>query len=308
MIADVNEQYLYDTYPGLLDILLFDRTTRRNILWATDDYMLVSPSHQAEKEITVEAITDNFAGIIAPRTAKTREQQAVRTKGKAEVFTPSWLCNEQNNLLDEAWFGRSGVFNTPTYQGWRTNHAKIIFLSRKAQKWQNYVDEKRLEITCGEAPYLVSRYDVTTGRPIELKRRIGLLDRKMRVVTENATNETEWLKWSERAFQSVYGFEYQGDSLLLARENLLASYNDYACAALRRSPTHAELVRIAAIISWNLWQMDGLTGTIPFKNPPRNAPQTLFPPENDVNAGPLCRIRDWRSKKTVTFLSLSKGK
>lgn len=307
MITDINEQRFYDTYPGLLDILLFDRTTRRNILWATDDYSLVSPAHQANKEITVEAITGNFSGIIAPRTAKTPEQQAGRTKGKAEVFTPSWLCNEQNNLIDEAWFGRQGVFNIPVCQGWRTNHTKINFPSQGIRKWQRYVDEKRLEITCGEAPYLVSRYDATTGEAIQLKRRIGLLDRKMRVVAENATNETEWLKWAERAVQSVYGFEYQGDSLLLARENLLASYNDYARAALRRSSTHAELARIAAIISWNLWQMDGLTGTIPFKNAPQTDPQTLFTVTNDDNAGPLCRIRDWRGKKTVTFLSLTQG-
>ena len=45
---------------------------------------------------------------------------------------------------------------------------------------------KRLEITCGEAPYIASRYDTVSGEPIEIKRRIGILDRKLRVVTENA--------------------------------------------------------------------------------------------------------------------------
>ena len=31
-----------------------------------------------------------------------------------------------------------------------------------------------MEITCGEAPYLVSRYDAVTGEVINLKSRIGL--------------------------------------------------------------------------------------------------------------------------------------
>ena len=29
----------------------------------------------------------------------------------AEVFTPSWICNAQNNLIDNAWFERKDVFN-----------------------------------------------------------------------------------------------------------------------------------------------------------------------------------------------------
>ncbi|MBO7084803.1 hypothetical protein J6W20_02645 [bacterium] len=41
-----------------------------------------------------------------------------------------------------------------------------------------------MEITCGEAPYLVSRYDVTDGtlkiQPIA--GRVGLLDRKLRII------------------------------------------------------------------------------------------------------------------------------
>lgn len=305
---DVSEQVLYVHHSKLLEMLLFDRTTRRNILWATDDYTTVSSAHQARCEITPMAITGEFAGIIAPRTTKSRELQTGRTKDKAEVFTPAWLCNEQNNLIDEAWFGHKSVFNTPSRHGWRTNRSRITFAKHGARRWQKYVDEKRLEVTCGEAPYLVSRYDATTGERIALKRRIGLLDRKMRVVSENTNSERDWLKWAERAFQSVYGFEFQGDNLLLARENLLASYGDYMRAALHRSPTVGELVRIARIISWNLWQMDGLTGTIPFKEAPQPTGMfALFPEAND-NVGPLCRIHDWRAKKTITFVSLESGR
>ena len=67
-----------------------------------------------------------------------------------------------------------------------------------------YVDERRMEITCGEAPYLVSRYNATTGKIIPLKQRIGLLERKIRVVKENSNNETDWLKWSKHAFLNLF--------------------------------------------------------------------------------------------------------
>jgi hypothetical protein len=39
-----------------------------------------------------------------------------------------------------------------------------------------------MEISCGEAPYLVSRYDTVSGNIISVDDRIGLLDRKLRVV------------------------------------------------------------------------------------------------------------------------------
>ena len=48
-----------------------------------------------------------------------------------------------------------------------------------------YVISKRIEITCGEAPYLVSRYDTVTGKKIDVVDRVGLLDRKLRVINEN---------------------------------------------------------------------------------------------------------------------------
>lgn len=83
---------------------------------------------------------------------------------------------------------------------------------------EKYVDAKRLEITCGEAPYLISRYDTTTGKLIPINERIGLFDRKMRVINENCNDKDTWIKWSIRALKSVYGYEFQGDSVLIARE------------------------------------------------------------------------------------------
>ena len=281
-----------------------DRTTNRNIIWGTDDYEPLGKEYNSHYPILFELITGKNSGVIQPRILKTKESQGNRTKGKAEVFTPSWVCNAQNNLVDNAWFDSENIFNKETEKGWETTTKKIKFPDKKDRTWQKYVDERRLEITCGEAPYLVSRYDAVSGEPLELKDRIGMLDRKMRVVAETTESEEEWLKWSERAFQSVYGFEFQGDSLLIARENLLASYCDYMEDKLHRQPTEKELINIGKIVSWNLWQMDGLSYTIPYEEAvdPREQ-MTLFDlQEKDKKS--LCIIKDWRAKRIYTFQDL----
>lgn len=292
----------------VLETLLIDRTTHKNIIWATDDYEILGKEYDSHYPILFELITGKNSHIIQPRILKTKESQGNRTKEKAEVFTPAWICNAQNNLVDNAWFERKGVFNVEKEKTWKATSEKIQFPNNKNKTWQKYVDEKRLEITCGEAPYLVSRYDAVSGEMIDLHERIGILDRKMRIVNENTHDEKEWLKWSQRAFESVYGFEFQGDSLLIARENLLASYCDYMEEGLRREPTEKELLKIAKIISWNLWQMDGLTYTIPFQEIFQLYEQmTLFDfLEHEEDKKKFCMIKDWRAKEKIMFKDLLK--
>ncbi|EPI58271.1 hypothetical protein HMPREF1580_01355 [Gardnerella vaginalis JCP8070] len=105
---------------------------------------------------------------------------------------------------EEEWFGRKGVFNHSKDKIWISTTEKIEFSEKRSTNWMTYVDERRMEITCGEAPYLVSRYNATTGKIIPLKQRIGLLERKIRVVKENSNNETDWLKWSKHAFLNLF--------------------------------------------------------------------------------------------------------
>lgn len=291
----------------ILEILLTDRTMNRNIIWATSDYEYLGKEYNSHFPILIELIINENSDVIKPRVLKTKENQGNRTKDKAEVFTPSWICNAQNNLIDKYWFGRDNVFNKEINKSWEVNADKIKFPTNREKTWKKYVDERRLEITCGEAPYLVSRYDTVTGESINLFDRIGLLDRKMRIVHENTQAEEDWLKWAERAFQSIYGFEFQGDSLLLARENLLASYCDYMEEKLNREPTNKELIKIAKIISWNLWQMDGLTYTIPYKKAKDPIEQLNFFGFEDKNEDKFCLIRDWRAKKIVVFRDLING-
>jgi hypothetical protein len=282
-----------------------DRTTKKNIIWATNDYLNLG--YEANKPILSELITGGNTKVIQPRISKDKEQQGNRTRIKAEVFTHSWICNKQNNLIDEQWFGRKNVFNSELECSWLVNNEKIEFTNENNRTWQNYVDAKRMEISCGEAPYLVSRYDTVTGELIHIQSRIGLLDRKMRVVNENTYNEDEWFKWTVRTFQSVYGYEFQGDNLLLARQNLLYTFIDNMRFKFTHEPSETQLKEIATIISWNLWQMDGVTSTLPFSDTTKILLHGPLFNLDEASKTKYCKIKDWRSKKIVEYVSLVKG-
>ena len=308
---DILEQDIQDISPFLLKILLQDKTTGNFIRFACDEYLKYGEAYAADKEILPELIIGNNTKIIQPRTAKSKEEQINRTRNAAEVFTPSWICNEMNNHCDEQWFGRPNVFNTPNGHDWIPNPEPITFPEDGKSKragWMKYDDSKCLEITCGEAPYLVSRYDTTTGEFLPIEKRIGILDRKLRVVNENTNDETDWFNWAKRAFESTYGYEYQGDNLLLARENLLWTFIDYYEQRFDKEPTLVQKKQIANVIAWNIWQMDGLNDTVPFSIFESSENQLeLFGDLPKIYTPTLCKIKDWRSDKTFNFRDLKKG-
>lgn len=219
--VDIKENRILALDSTLLNILLKDNSSGKNIIWATDDYTQYDETYTKDRQITVFSVTGKNGTIIKPRVEKTKQEQLTRVRDKAEVFTPSWICNKQNNLVDNAWFGRENVFNVEQEKTWTATQEKIIFPTEDSKTWQDYVKANRLEISCGEAPYLASRYDTVSGNTIPVKERIGLLDRKLRVVCENVDDEQEWYEWAKQAVKSVYGYEWQGDNILLARENLL---------------------------------------------------------------------------------------
>lgn len=310
LMIDIVEQELVALSEKLFNVLLLDRTTKKNICWATDQYKMYGRSYYPQEPITLDLITGYNTKIIRPRVVKDTKEQTKRTKEKAEVYTPSWICNKQNNLIDAAWFGRKDVFNISNNQVWSAVKEPIKFPKNK--DWRKYVDTKRLEISCGEAPYLVSRYDTVTGKEIPIIERVGLLDRKLRVVNENTIAEEDWFKWAKRAFESIYGYEYQGDSLLIARENLLYTFIENMEYKFSHKPSEEQLQIIARIISWNIWQMDGITMTAPYSERPRvNTQISLFDilagTENEDKEPIPCKIYDWRSNYSLEFKSMMKG-
>ncbi|MBD5229476.1 MAG: restriction endonuclease subunit M [Bacteroidales bacterium] len=338
--VDIQENDIFEVSPELLNTLLKDQTLSTdecqvNIFWATDSYASRGEGYQYADQITIDSITGVNGNVIVPRAIKSRQDQQQRSRKMAEVFTPSWICNKQNNLVDNAWFDREGVFNTEVdnpdgSHTWIVNTETVVFPENKT--WLEYVIENRLEITCGEAPYLVSRYDTVTGEPIPVERRIGMLDRKLRVVGENTETTSDWLNAAQAAYMSIYGYEWQGDNLILAREALLYTFIDYYCAKFGEAPLLKSLQHIADIISWNIWQMDGLKGVIPnscVRLPKsKKEPPSLFSPEDlgeqddltlfdcpgcknkDIHShsGIYAIIKDWKEDKVLTFVSLLKQK
>ena len=249
---------------NFLEILLKDQTTGNNILWAN-----------VEHGATEIQIADVYS--IRPRHEKNREDQKLRTRERAEIFTPPEVCKLQNDLVCDE------------------------------RDWQKFIDAKFLEITCGEAPYLVSRYNAVTGEPIEIKNRIGLLDRKFHVIREYNQPVGQWCPLAIRAVQSCYGYEFQGDNLFLARRNVFETVVEYFMQEFSRKVPEDFLIAVAEIISWNFWQMDGLKNTIPYAKPPKNPNQlSLFEPAPPENI--FCQIMDWATGKPFEFRKLvSKG-
>lgn len=344
-----NVDILEDRIPReLLTILLKDHTTGNNILWATDI------GHDEKSPIQISDIIGENGLVLRPRVRKSEEEKKLRTKKRAEVFTPSWVCNEQLNAADTLWFfGKTAPvsgspFNKVSGKEWKPlSLASLRNTFKKTKRdWKQYVLEDRIEMCCGEGPYLTSRYDVVTEREIPVAERIGILDRKLRVVnafvgTGTGVDKKEWLEWVIKAYQHTYGFEWQGDNLLLAREAMLFTFIDnlkeYNIAeSLAKHEDKSKygsvtdileleldclniddfehIKTVCEIISWNLWQMDGLTGCPPYIVPSmelkkvianinKERGSVLFNSDECEFEVPkdFCRIMDWDENKETTY-------
>jgi hypothetical protein len=292
----------------LLDTLLMDRTSNKNIIWGTDSYVKYGRGFKTKDRIKVEYVTGAYHHLIQPRASKSIDEQKQRTRDKAEVFTPLRIVDQINKLID--WSGKLSV----------ADH----------KNWQDYVSQLMLEISCGEAPFIVSRYNPTshTGKLIKLENRVGFLDRKLRVVSQYCNTPKEWLKWAKEAYKASYGYEWQGDNLLIARENLLYTLIDYYKEKFGRKPRLSVLREFAEIVSWNIFQMDGLKYVIPMscKNRDFVIPvQTTFFDDDKFLRGTVlecngcsdnnlythdgiyAKVMDWQVDKPIRFVDLLKN-
>ena len=263
----------FDFLQLVLKTLLQDKNTGKNIIWATDDYKKYGPEYFSDSEMTSYNVNALDINVLQPRVTKSKEAQKGRTKGKAEVFTPSWICENMNTYCDLDWFDIRK----------KDKNGKVKFIFNDKKNLKGYIDLKKLEITCGEAPFVISRYDTTTGNIIPLYKRIGFLVRKLMAISQYIEDKEEWLKLIYRSYENSYGYEYQGDNLLKARINLFYSFIDYYEKKWNMFPSNIELKKIASIISRNFWQMDGLTYTAPL---------------SDIK----CKVYNWRSKKNMNLV------
>jgi hypothetical protein len=299
---DIKENYLQKR-GDLLNILLIDKSTNRNIIWAIDSYINQGNKDFSPKsQIKAESVTGENNKLIQPRASKSIEEQKKRTKEKAEVFTDLSIVKQINLAID-------------AYKISKNN-------------WQDYVKEIKLEITCGEAPFIASRYDPTAnGKLIPIKKRVGFLDKKLKTVNCYCQNEEEWLFWAKEAYKACYGYEWQGDNLLIARENLLYTFIDYYEFKFNKKPSLKLQKEIAEIICWNIFQMDGLKYVIPMScRHEINVTEEVLNMFNEVHTpekieknecegckynrvgkhnGKYVKIMDWEQKKQIRFADLN---
>ena len=171
---------------------------------------------------------------VMPRYMKAREEQKSRTDNRAEVFTPYKIVKKMNDQVQEDFKGSVG----------------------------DYIKRTVLEVTCGEAPYLTTRYDASTGEEIPIENRTGLLDRKL-ICIPNVIGKDGYVECATAALKSAYGYELQYDSLFLARRNLLLTTIEHYENVWETEPDHDTVTNWASIISYNIIWMDGLTNCVP---------------------------------------------
>lgn len=271
---------------GLLNRLLEDKSTQEHITWSTNEYTDLGVEYEANRQILPKLILDAGRNIIRPRSFKSKDVQRTRTRKKGEVFTPIWIVKKMNDyLLEEA----------------RVNEPN----------WQKFIDLTMLEITCGEAPFLVTRYDSETGERIAIKDRVGLLDAKLREVTAHTNTQEDWVRYSLRAVESTYGYEYQGDSLLIARINVVMTIWEYFETRWGHAPDRKDMRKVANRVAWNIFQMDGLTGRVPTVPAPVVKPKQIsmfdVPKQDEVETAldhVPCRIFDWRANHSQLWSEL----
>jgi hypothetical protein len=300
---DISEKVLRRK-GDLLNTLLLDQTTKKNIIWGTDSYISRGQNFTPKKVITADLVTGLYDKLIQPRAAKSLQEQHFRTKEKAEVFTPLKIVDQINKQID--WSSEIGIIDQ--------------------SNWQNYIRELKLEISCGEAPFIVSRYNPTahTGKLIKLNNRVGFLDRKLNVISKYCNQPKEWLDWAKEAYKASYGYEWQGDNVLIARENLLYTLIDYYEAKFGHTPSIDTQQEFAEIISWNIFQMDGLKYVIPMSCHHETkvllGELTLFGETPDTveksecegckfnrptkHNGKYVQVMDWSKNKILKFVNL----
>lgn len=286
--ADISENFIREKMPEILNLLLIDRTKStpkiiKNIIWANNNYIDHSAKYYGPTaQIKPALITGKMERLIMPRALKSQDIQKERTRSKAEVFTPTWIVKKQNDVVEQDYLN---------------------------DDIKTYVSRIWLEITCGEAPYMATRYDMGTGKILPINEREGFLDRKLKRISLEIHNKSEWHDLAILAYKASYGFEWNGDSLLLARENLLYTYRDYYLEKWQEEPSFDNFKYIAEIISYNIFQMDGIKYIIPLSDTKTVVSKQQLELFGDKVAskeivrtnGKRVKIMNWHTKKMEFF-------
>lgn len=164
------------SYPERVrEMLLKDFSSQSNIVFGTDSYERYGKGYGIFDHIDLSKIVNDGKFAIRRKIDKDDDDSYDRAKKHSETFTPSWVCELMNDVIDDEYFGIDSVFS---------DLKQIEGISE--DKIKDYVNQSRLEVACGEAPFLCSPYDSSNGNEIPIDGRIGMLDRKMHLIYANS--------------------------------------------------------------------------------------------------------------------------
>lgn len=305
---DYNEINVFRNNLNILNILLFDRSSSRDLVWGTSMYKLHGDLYKEDSYITPKLISGKMKNLIKPKISKKQSDM-----DRVKLIFDSWRFNVDNDNKHNFKFDCNNVFG---------EEVESCF---NDEEWKNSISKKILVMECGEATCFVNRYNLEAKEVIEPFKRKGILDKRLSSINQNVDDEKEWYDMVLVAYKSIYGFDYRGDNVLLARENLLHDFVDNYKYKFDKYPSEDKLIEIAKIASWNIWQMDALKFVIPFSciNIKKEDFQlSIFEDENDAlsgnwcmgcrfddfkrHNGTYCKIKDWDTNKIIKFVNLVK--
>ena len=151
-----------------MTFLLKDKTTKKNIVFATDSYAEMGDSYGVDREITKSLLASLD---LKPRILKSQEEQALRTRKKAEMFTLA--SDRKSKAISDVtagtgtmpdWF-RAGVTAAPKAPT-ATNQQKFMFGMKNGEP---AVKVKGIgpytKVDCGIVAY---HFEVASGRKVQV--------------------------------------------------------------------------------------------------------------------------------------------
>lgn len=305
---DYNESSAFRSNLNILNILLFDRSASKDLVWATSMYKLHGDLYKKEGYITPKLISGKMKNLIKP-SANRKSNEIDRVK----LIFDSWRFDVDNDDNYGFKFDYNNVFG----EGLEEYFNKY--------KEDDFINKKILVMECEEGTCFVNRYNLETKEIVEPFKRNGIMDKKLNIINQKTDDENEWYNMVLLAYKNVYGFEYRGDNVLLTRENLLHGFVDNYKYKFGKKPSVERVTEIAKIISWNIWQMDALKFVIPhscINVKKENFQLSIFEEENETlsgnwclgcrldehtkHNGTYCKIKDWETGKIIKFVNLVK--
>ena len=246
------QSMLQEIDESVLETLLTDKSTRRPLVWPS------GPEHPAAWMSRDDLL----------RPDKNAEDPQAE---QAEFL--EW--NRKLNSLDAAWFGHEPAFNTESASGWQTLSEPVAF--DDPFHWKKYVIRPVFLFQAGRGQALVFRPFALGAQPMPYEKRMGILDRRLRIISENTREESEWLRWAESALQSLYGTDSSPLSIFQARLSAIMAVREaYAQRFGAQLPVREEKYMVTTLC-WNLFQMDPVTGcSFPVEEKPAPVQLSLF--------------------------------